>query len=151
MMLVACAPELEYKERFVLDAGSGALAATLDAAPATLEPCPDVPTLLATSCATTSCHTTKDHVGGLDLELAPLPYRMFAAPAVGGVGMLIDPTAPERSVLYTKMTDTPPFGARMPMGVAPLDSKQMDCTRTWIANIARGTAGLPDAAIADGE
>lgn len=41
--------------------------------------------------------------------------------------------APCDSVLWQKVSPAPPFGARMPLGGAPLSDSQMTLLRDWIA------------------
>ena len=58
--------------------------------------------------------------------------RLSGKKAMGGPGLLIDPTTPTASVLYTKLTPTPPFGARMPLVGAPLSDADIACVLSWI-------------------
>jgi hypothetical protein len=58
--------------------------------------------------------------------------RLSGKEAAGGPGVLIDPTTPAASVLYTKLTATPPFGARMPLVGAPLGDGDIACVLSWI-------------------
>jgi hypothetical protein len=114
--------------------------------------CPDVPTaVFAPACATAGCHSTADKVQGLDLQSTGLSARLVGVPAQGG-GLLIDPLAPTQSILYLKMTSTPPFGARMPLAKAPLDDTTLACTLGWIAEQTGAIgydAGPPDATADD--
>jgi hypothetical protein len=124
------------------------LAAALAGCPGSLEDpgrfdeqfgtCPDVPTYLATSCGTTGCHAATNSAGGLDLASADLATRLDGKKASGGTGLLIDPSSPDQSVLYTKLTASPPFGSRMPLGGAPLDDTTVSCVLTWIETSTKG-------------
>jgi hypothetical protein len=58
--------------------------------------------------------------------------RLSGKQAMGGSGLLIDPANASASVLYTKLTPTPPFGARMPLVGAPLSDADMACVLSWI-------------------
>ncbi len=92
--------------------------------------CPDIPTeVLQPQCA--ACHSTASPQGGLDLQSPDLPARLVGIQAQGG-GLLVDPANPTASVLYAKLTSTPPFGSRMPLLGQPLDDATMACVLTWI-------------------
>ena len=43
------------------------------------------------------------------------------------------PGHPEQSLFYTKLTATPPCGARMPFGGGALPDAQIEMVRSWIA------------------
>jgi hypothetical protein len=106
--------------------------------------CPDVPTgIFAPTCATAGCHDAKDKVQGLDLQSPDLFARLAGVQATEGPGLLIDRTSPPQSVLYTKLTATPPFGARMPLNGAMGDAT-IACVLAWI------TEESQDAGIAEG-
>jgi hypothetical protein len=103
--------------------------------------CPDVPDLFATTCASSSCHSASNKAQGLDLQSADVAARLVDVPATEGPGLLIDPSAPSKSIVYLKLTASPPFGARMPLGEAPLDVSTLACVRAWITE----EASTPDA------
>jgi hypothetical protein len=46
---------------------------------------------------------------------------------------LVVPGKPEESLLYVKLTATPPCGARMPFGNGALPEAQIEMVRSWIA------------------
>jgi hypothetical protein len=46
---------------------------------------------------------------------------------------LLDPTAPDKSLLYAKLIDPPLCGARMPLAAA-LAATDIDCMRRWVAS-----------------
>jgi hypothetical protein len=117
---------------FTMQTDAGALVeAAVDAAPAAT--CPDVPTLFAKSCGTTGCHDATTKAEALDLVSPGLPSRLVGVPSVEGVGLLIDPSTPAKSVLYTKLLASPPFGARMPTG-GSLDASTAQCVLAWITS-----------------
>jgi hypothetical protein len=98
--------------------------------------CADVPTMtFAARCATTSCHSAAAAAGALDLESPAVSARLVGQPAVGGPGLLIDPSNPDGSVLVRKLTPSPPFGKQDPPG-APLDPATIDCIRDWVRRVA---------------
>jgi len=102
--------------------------------------CPDIPSLLATTCATVGCHTADMPSVGLDLESADVPGRLAGKHATGGPGVLVDAQDPASSVLYTKVTTAPPFGGRMPLNHAPLDDATVACVLAWLEASADGGA-----------
>jgi hypothetical protein len=109
--------------------------------------CPDIPsTLFATTCAKTGCHSTNDQAQGLDLQSSDVASRLVGVTSTEGAGLLIDPSNPTMSVLYTKLMMVPPFGSRMPLANTPLDAATMSCVLAWIEEAA-GTAG--DASASD--
>jgi hypothetical protein len=119
--------------------------------------CPDVPQeVLVPDCAGAGCHSSRDKAQGLDLQSPNLAARLVGAAATEGSGLLIDPAAPSSSVLYTKLTATPPFGARMPLGAA-LDGTTTGCVLAWVIQQATSVTsvetgsdgGAPDAAGGD--
>ena len=139
----------------VLCASFGALATLCAACPGSLDDpgrfldgasgCPDVPSaIFAVRCTASGCHTAKDRAQNLDLQSPDVAARLVGVPATGGAGLLVDPMSPEQSVLYAKLSPSPPYGARMPSGKEPLDDATIACILRWIA------AGA-DAATSSGE
>jgi hypothetical protein len=135
-----CPGTLEDPERFFDAAGGGSEAdppgdvhASDDAgALPDAGNCPDVPqAVFQANCTSAGCHNAQDKARGLDLQSPGVAARLVGVPATEGPGLLIDPSAPSSSVLYTKLTTKPPFGARMPLGSA-LDEPTIACVLTWI-------------------
>jgi hypothetical protein len=117
--------------------------ATADAAPTAA--CPDVPTVFVQSCGVAGCHDATTKAEALDLASPDVAARLVGVLAVEGNGLLIDPTSPGASVVYTKLTATPPFGGRMPTGT-PLDDATIQCVLSWVTSEAGQTfedAGSP--------
>jgi hypothetical protein len=94
--------------------------------------CPSPPPSFGTTCSVSGCHAATAPAGGLDLASPNIVMRLSGKKAMGGPGLLIDPTTPAASVLYTKLTPTPPFGARMPLVGAPLSDADIACVLSWI-------------------
>lgn len=129
-----CAGSLEDPEMFTTQSDAGApVEAAVEAAPGPT--CPDVPMLFASSCGTTGCHDATTKAEALDLVSPGLASRLVGVPSVEGVGLLIDPSTPSKSVLYTKLLASPPFGARMPTG-GSLDSSTTACVLAWITSLS---------------
>jgi hypothetical protein len=97
-------------------------------------PCPDVPQdVFVKVCSTPGCHSAVDKMLGLDLQSPDVASRLVGVHAVGGgTGLLIDPSSPAMSVLYTKLTPNPPFGVRMPFTRPALDDATIACVLQWI-------------------
>jgi len=129
MLLASCAGSLADPERFAyLDGGNdgGGVVPTGDGG------CDPVPTIFVPSCATSACHTAQTQQANLDLQSPGLPQRLVEKPASGGPGYLIDSLDPGKSVLYLKVTSSPPFNFQMPLGSPPLSSDEVACIRTWV-------------------
>jgi len=131
---VGCPGSLEDPARFGDAAGS----------------CPDVPQdVFVKVCSTPGCHSAVDKMLGLDLQSPGVSSRLIGVQATGGTGLLIDPSDPAMSILYTKLTATPPFGVRMPFNESPLDDATIACVLSWITQQV-GDAG-DDGALASPE
>jgi hypothetical protein len=100
--------------------------------------CPDIPAFFGKTCAVATCHAAMNPSAGLDLASDDIAGRLTGKKASGSSGLLIDPDAPSESVLYTKVTDSPPSGGRMPLGGDPLDDKTVGCVLTWIETATKG-------------
>jgi len=122
--LTACPGTIEDPERFI----GGATGS---------EPCTEPSGIFAASCALANCHATSMPALGLDLESPGFEQRLIDVPAMGG-GTLVVPGDAESSVLYTKLTEMPPFGLRMPSGRPPLSQAQIDCVGDWITGLGGG-------------
>jgi len=92
--------------------------------------CGDVEATLASRCATAGCHAATNPSGGLDLATPGTLARLTGKPASGG-GVLVVAGYAAHSVLYLKLTASPPFGARMPYG-GSLDDATIACVHDWI-------------------
>lgn len=130
-LCVACPGSLDDPGRF----GEGGLGGG----------CADAPSaIFAVTCTDSTCHTTKDKAQGLDLQSPDIAARLVGAHATGGAGLLVDPMSPEQSVLYTKLSFSPPYGSQMPLGKTPLDDATVACVLAWItANVPGVDAAAP--------
>jgi hypothetical protein len=123
---VGCPANLEDPERFSLDAALS---------------CPDVPQdVLAKDCGTPGCHSTVDKMLGLDLQAPDVASRLVGVHAMGGPGLLIDPSNPAMSIVYEKLMPMPPFGLQMPYNEKPLDAATIACVLQWITTASAQTA-----------
>lgn len=135
--------ELALEEAGVPDAGAGDAAAAAEGSGGpTSGGCPDVPTgVLQARCGLSGCHGDSP-AAGLDLVSPDVRARLLGHPASGGPGVLIDPAGnADASVLYLKLTPSPPFGARMPLVGGTLDDPTMACVAAWIAGPSTPPAG----------
>ena len=95
------------------------------------------------------CHTAKPFlvVYGLDLVSPNVASRlvgvMSAETGIAPMGtLLINPTTPSESAIYTKVTANAPYGERMPFGLPLLDPATQTCILQWvIATVASAPAG----------
>ena len=135
MACVACPSNLEDPGRFLLDG----------AASNPTTGCGDITqTVFIPTCAMSACHSTATKQQGLDLESPDLLSRLVNVPSTEGAGLLIDPSTPSASVLYTKVTATPPFGVRMPFNLPALDDATVACVLQWVTEQV-SDAGATDA------
>lgn len=94
--------------------------------------CPDVPTeILAMKCAGGTCHSGATPAVGLDLVSPGVAARVVGKMASECKGALVDPAAPDSSILYQKISGTM-CGTRMPLGT-PLADAEIACVKEWIA------------------
>ncbi len=104
--------------------------------PARFSGCGDVPTVvLARNCVRSGCHDAASHTGALDLETPDVASRLVGKKTIGGLSLLIDPQAPDKSALYTKL-NSPMFGSRMPLSQPALDKKTQGCILEWIQSFS---------------
>lgn len=114
--------------------GMGACAGTLDEPERFAGSCPPVETaILRPRCATAGCHAESRPAAGLDLESPGVLERLTDRVAAGEDEVLVVRGDPDASSLFTKLTSSPPFGARMPLGEV-LDNQSINCIRAWIAS-----------------
>ena len=156
VVCAGCAGTLDDPARFMSGAGADGAASALGNSVQDVDGgCLDVPTqLFAVTCASAGCHSAADKAQGLDLQSPNVALRLVGVCATEGSGMLIDPSNPPDSVVYTKLSSSPPFGVRMPSGKPPLDDATLACVLTWIS-AQQGIAGscggaAPDAGTSEG-
>ncbi len=125
----ACAGTLDDPDRF---RDAGASTSPVDAAAASACAPGEAVAVVEKKCATAGCHAAAGAAAGLDLASPDVLPRLANKAAAGGPGSLVVPGDPEKSVLFTKLTASPPFGSRMPLG-GNLDDGTLACVRDWIA------------------
>ena len=129
LFMAGCAGALEDLSRFdYLDAGPGSDAGVSHGDGG----CDPVATIFIPSCTTSTCHSSRAQQGNLDLESPGLPQRLLNLQASGGPGLIIDTKNPDQSVIYTKVTATPPFKFQMPLGAPPLSADEVTCIQQWV-------------------
>ena len=67
---------------------------------------------------------------------AALVGKVSSSSQCGGK-TLVSPGNPEASLLYQKLTTTPPCGGHMPLGGDALPSDELEMVRSWIASGAK--------------
>jgi hypothetical protein len=107
--------------------------------------CPGIPQFFAATCTGGGCHNASDQAQGLDLQSPDVPSRLVNVMATEGPGLLIDPSASGASILYRKLTSSPPFGAQMPLGQKPLPDAMTACVLDWIESGEMASADPVDA------
>lgn len=152
-LLVACPGTLDDKERFLVDAGSAGKTGTAgngsgggavseagsdagadpDAGP-NLGACGDVvQRIFVPSCGGTGCHGSTGAQQDLDLVSPGVAARVVGVPGIGCSATLADPANPEASLIYQKLSPTPPCGSPMPLARPALSDEDVACVRAWIA------------------
>ncbi|HEX4474679.1 MAG TPA: PA14 domain-containing protein [Polyangiaceae bacterium] len=133
-VVAGCPGTLENPERFERASSSSAV----DCAAVV------VPQLLSNQCAVSGCHSATNPAQGLDHASPNVLSRLVGIDATGAgcAGELVVPGDPSSSLLYTKLTSSPPCGERMPFLGAPVSSTQLACVGTWIAGL------VPDGGVA---
>jgi hypothetical protein len=96
----------------------------------------DIPKLFEDHCGGGICHSDGESTAaGLDLTTPGVEERVSGVPGAGCVGILADPADPEASLLYTKVSDAPTCGTRMPLNGEALTEDQLSCMRDWISGL----------------
>ena len=99
-----------------------------------LDPCGDVVTrIFVPSCGGTGCHDATGPQQDLDLVSPGVAARVVGVPGLGCASTLADPANPEASLLYQKLSPTPPCGSPMPLARPELSEEDAACVLAWIA------------------
>jgi hypothetical protein len=104
-------------------------------------------TIFNSTCALSGCHnsTNAPTSGNLDLSdltAANITARLINVPSVGMTSVLrINTADPAQSALVTKISSSPPFGARMPYGGTPLSAADIQCVTDWVDTQAANAMG----------
>jgi hypothetical protein len=97
-------------------------------------PCGDVVArIFVPTCGGTSCHGAQAPQQDLDLVSPGVASRVVGVAAKGCSVLLADPADPEGSLIYQKLSPTPPCGAPMPLARPPLSRADAACVLAWIA------------------
>jgi len=131
-LLAGCPGTLADKELYeaALDGGPKGI----DGAGADTGPCGDVVArIFVPTCGGTSCHGSQAPQQDLDLVSPGLASRVVGVAAKGCSVMLADPADPEGSLIYQKLSPTPPCGSPMPLARPPLSRADAACVLAWIA------------------
>lgn len=98
-------------------------------------------TVLLASCTYSSCHNANDASTALDVETPGAGARLSGKASLTCEGKLIDPGNPDASVLYTKLSDPPPCGSRMPLAHPELEESDKEAIRKWILGLDGSCSG----------
>ena len=95
--------------------------------------------ILFVRCADSACHGGGGGGAGMldftsrDMAYSQLVDHLSAGPSCGKIGIIrVDPANAQGSLLYLKLSATPPCGSRMPLG-SNLTSDQTAMIADWIA------------------
>ena len=138
LLLAGCPGTLEDKQRFLVDGGNAGRghddASASGDSDAGLGPCGDVVTrIFAPSCGGTGCHGATGAQQDLDLVSPGVAARVVGVSGVSCATTLADPANPEASLIYQKLSATPPCGSPMPLARPPLSEEDTACVLAWIA------------------
>ncbi len=87
------------------------------------------PLIVGNSCLRSGCHGGGSSSGGLSLGAAS--YTDIEN-GTGNNGAIVVVGDASTSNLYLKLTASPPFGSRMPLGSASLSTTSLDKIKDWI-------------------
>lgn len=89
--------------------------------------------LLEASCSTSGCHDAVTAAGNLNLRLDDVGAELLDRPGSATCGgLLISSSAPEESLMYTKMTAAPTCGDRMPLFARAAQNFEIECMLEWV-------------------
>lgn len=91
------------------------------------------------SCALAGCHDSVTAPAGLDLSTVGTGAALIGRPsgsadvggACTGVAPIVDPGAPENSLILLKLSGAPPCGSAMPL-VGMLQPGERECIEGWV-------------------
>lgn len=121
----ACAAPLEDPERFLGDGGVEQETTCPDGLDVEAD-------IMAVSCGGALCHAGDQPAANLDLVTPGIAERTIGVTTTCAEMPLVAPGDPDGSLMYTKLLEAPPCGARMPLGQAPLSAEEMACVYDWI-------------------
>jgi hypothetical protein len=85
------------------------------------------------SCGGTGCHGATGAQQDLDLVSPGVAARVVGVSGIGCSATLADPANPEASLIYQKLSPTPPCGSPMPLARPALSDDDVACVLAWIA------------------
>ena len=154
LSLSACAGQLENPEQYETGQGAASAADSGTAADTdagangggngsantggngSASECGSTVELLKTKCGNAGCHGAASPAAKLDLASEGVATRLKDAPASSACSgySQINSTDPSKSLIYLKVTDTPPCEPRMPIG-APLSNEEQACLLAWLEQL----------------
>jgi hypothetical protein len=110
----------------------------------------NIPELFVQRCGGETCHGSGSaSASGLDLISPDVADRVSGVLGTNCNEILADPSNPQASLLYTKVTD-PGCGVLMPVGGEPLDQGELTCMESWISGLLPPSDGCMDCACEPG-
>jgi hypothetical protein len=73
---------------------------------------------------------------GLDLQSPGVVSRLVNICSTESTNLLINPSEPTASAIYTKLNTPVPYGSPMPFGMMPLDSATIACVLAWATQVS---------------
>jgi hypothetical protein len=99
--------------------------------------CEEIGPYLEKKCGNAGCHGATTPSSNLDLVSPGVEARIADKTAMCG-GLLANTSDPQASVIYTKLLEMPPCGARMPFLQEALPEEEALCILTWLEGIEGG-------------
>jgi hypothetical protein len=97
-------------------------------------PCGDVVArVFVPNCGGSGCHGASAPQQDLDLVSPGVASRVVGVTGKGCSVVLADPSDPEGSLMYQKLSPAPPCGSPMPLARPPLSRADTACVLAWIA------------------
>ena len=130
-LLAGCPGTLADKEAYeaALDGGRARNGDGGDAGP-----CGDVVArIFVPNCGGSGCHGRDAPQQDLDLVSPGVASRVVGITGKGCSVALADPADPEGSLIYQKLSPSPPCGSPMPLARPPLSRADAACVLAWIA------------------
>ncbi|MEM6733038.1 MAG: hypothetical protein AAF658_15885 [Myxococcota bacterium] len=85
------------------------------------------------SCSISGCHDAATQAAGLSLIGDDIGAALLDQPASADCpGNLIDSSDPTQSLMFTKLTSSPPCGDQMPLFARAPAQFEIDCMREWV-------------------
>jgi hypothetical protein len=142
LWLIGCPGSLEDPGRFLADGGEGGSGGAACVGHTGGPGCVNVECdLFVNTCGAAGCHSGPTPATKLNLVLPGVDKRLVNQPSVECTpGLLVDTADPTASIMYQKLTTSPPCGSQMPLTGAKMTTSELQCFVGWIEAL-RSEAG----------